>query len=76
MQPPLTCSLDPSKLEYKLDKGKRKVMSRSRHTEPQVIAALKQVQVARTFDDVARKQWSIIYGGGWDLTYGRPLAQI
>jgi putative transposase len=31
-------------------------MSRSRHTEAQMIAALKQVEAGRTVDDVAREQ--------------------
>ena len=31
-------------------------MSRSRHTEAQIIAALKQVEAGRTTDDVAREQ--------------------
>jgi len=30
-------------LEYDLDEGKHKAMSRSRHMEAQIIAALKQV---------------------------------
>jgi hypothetical protein len=31
-------------------------MSRSKHTEAQMIAALKQVEAGRTVDDVAREQ--------------------
>lgn len=30
-------------------------MSRSRHTEAQIIAALKQVEAGRTVDDMARE---------------------
>jgi hypothetical protein len=47
-------------------------MSRSKHTEAQIIAALKQVEAGRTADDVAREQgvskytiyaWKAKYGG-------------
>jgi putative transposase len=47
-------------------------MSRSRHTEAQIIAALKQVEAGRTTDDIAREQgvskhtiyaWKARYGG-------------
>ena len=47
-------------------------MSRSRHTEAQIIAALKQVEAGRRVDDVAREQgvskhtmyaWKSKYGG-------------
>jgi len=47
-------------------------MSRSRHTEAQIIAALEQVDAGRTADDVAREQgvskhtiyaWKSKYGG-------------
>jgi putative transposase len=47
-------------------------MSRSRHTEAQIIAALKQVEAGRTVDDVAREcgvsqatiyTWKSKYGG-------------
>ena len=47
-------------------------MSKSRHTEAQIIAALKQVEAGRTVDDVAREQgvskhtiyaWKAKYGG-------------
>ena len=47
-------------------------MSRSRHTEAQIIAALKQVETGRTTDDVAQEQgvskptiyaWKAKYGG-------------
>ena len=47
-------------------------MSRSRHTEAQIITALKQVEAGRTVDDVAREQgvskhtiyaWKAKYGG-------------
>jgi putative transposase len=47
-------------------------MSRSKHTEAQMIAALKQVEAGRTVDDVAREQgvckptiyaWKARYGG-------------
>ena len=47
-------------------------MSRSRHTEAQIIAALKQVEAGRTTEDVAREQgvskhtiyaWKARYGG-------------
>ncbi len=31
-------------------------MSQSRHTEAQIIAALKQVEAGRTTDDVAREE--------------------
>jgi len=47
-------------------------MSRSRHTEAQIIAALKQVEAGRTTEDVAGEQgvskhtiyaWNAKYGG-------------
>jgi putative transposase len=47
-------------------------MSKSRHTEAQIIAALKQVEAGRTADDVAREcgvskytiyAWKSKYGG-------------
>src|SRR3954471_19600350 len=47
-------------------------MSRSKHTEAQMITALKQVEAGRTVDDVAREQgvskhtiyaWKAKYGG-------------
>jgi putative transposase len=47
-------------------------MSRSRHTEAQIIAALKQVEAGRATEDVAREQgvskhtiyaWKAKYGG-------------
>jgi putative transposase len=47
-------------------------MSRSKHTEAQIIAALKQVEAGRTVDDVARESgvsqatiytWKAKYGG-------------
>ncbi len=47
-------------------------MSKSRHTEAQIIAALKQVEAGRTTEDVAREQgvskhtiyaWKAKYGG-------------
>lgn len=47
-------------------------MSRSKHTEAQIIVALKQVEAGRTVDDVGREQgvskhtiyaWKAKYGG-------------
>ena len=47
-------------------------MSRSKHTEAQIIGALKQVEAGRTVDDVAREcgvsqatiyPWKAKYGG-------------
>lgn len=47
-------------------------MSRSRHTEAQIVTALKQVEAGRTVDDGAREQgvskhttyaWKAMYGG-------------
>jgi putative transposase len=47
-------------------------MSRSKHTEGQIIGALKQVEAGRTVEDVAREQgvskhtiyaWKTKYGG-------------
>lgn len=47
-------------------------MSRSRHTEAQIIAALKQVEAGRTAEDAAREQgvskhtiyaWKAKFGG-------------
>jgi transposase len=46
-------------------------MSRSRHTEAQIIAALKQVEAGRMTEDVAREQGvskHIIYA--WKAKYG------
>jgi putative transposase len=59
-------------LEYDLDEGKGKAMSRRQLTEVQIIGALKQVEAGRTADDVAREQgvskhtiyaWKVKYGG-------------
>jgi putative transposase len=53
-------------------KEKGKAMSKSRHTEAQIIAALKQVEAGRTTEDVARERgvskhtiyaWKAKYGG-------------
>jgi putative transposase len=53
-------------------KERGKAMSKSRHTEAQIIAALKQVEAGRTTEDVAREQgvskhtiyaWKAKYGG-------------
>src|SRR6202034_1753960 len=52
--------------------GEGRRMSKSRHTEAQIIAALKQVEAGRTVDDVAREcsvsqatiyAWKAKYGG-------------
>ena len=46
-------------------------MSKSRHTEAQIIAALKQVEAGRTTEDVAREQGvskHTIYA--WKAKYG------
>ena len=46
-------------------------MSKSKHTEAQIIAALKQVEAGRTTEDVAREQGvskHTIYG--WKAKYG------
>ena len=54
------------------DEGKGKAMSKSRHTEAQMIGALKQVDVGRSVEDVARENgvskhtiyaWKSKYGG-------------
>jgi putative transposase len=54
-------------------------MGRSRHTEAQIIAALKQMEAGRTTDDVAREQgvskhtiyaWKAKYGG-MEVSEGR-----
>jgi hypothetical protein len=34
-------------------------MSRSKHSEAQIITALKEVEAGRTADDVAREYWSV-----------------
>lgn len=50
----LTCP--PESVPIGIRSGRRKgegLMSRSRHTEAQIIAALKQVEAGRTTDDVA-----------------------
>jgi transposase-like protein len=53
-------------------KERGRILSRSRHTEAQMIAALKQVEAGRTVEDVAREQgvskhtvyaWEAKYGG-------------
>jgi putative transposase len=53
-------------------KERRKAMNKSRHTEAQIITALKQVEAGRTAEDVAREQgvskhtiyaWKAKYGG-------------
>ena len=51
-------------------------MSKSRHTEAQIIAALKQVEAGRTVDDVAREcgvSQATIYA--WKAKYRRPGCQ-
>jgi putative transposase len=54
------------------DEGKGNIMSRSRHTEAQIVQALKQVEAGRRVDDVAREcgvsnhtiyAWKAKYGG-------------
>jgi putative transposase len=54
------------------DMKKGAIMSKSRHTEAQIIAALKQVEAGRTADEVARENgvskhtiyaWKAKYGG-------------
>jgi putative transposase len=59
-------------------------MSRSKHTEAQMIAALKQVEAGRTVDDVAREQgvskhtiyaWKAKYGG-MEVSETRRLRQL
>jgi putative transposase len=59
-------------------------MSRSRHTEAQIIAALKQVEAGRRVDDVAREQgvskhtiyaWKAKYGG-MDVTEAQEAKQL
>jgi putative transposase len=54
------------------DEGKGNIMSRSRHTEAQIVQALKQVEGGRRVDDVAREcgvsnhtiyAWKAKYGG-------------
>ena len=54
------------------DEGKGKEMARGRHTEAQIIAALKQVEAGRTAGEVAREvgvsqhtiyAWKAKYGG-------------
>jgi putative transposase len=46
-------------------------MSKSRHTEAQIIAALKQVEAGRTVDDVTR-EFSVSQGTiyAWKAKYG------
>jgi putative transposase len=55
-----------------LDEGKGKAMSRSKHTEAQMIGALKQIEAGRSVEDVAREQgvskhtiyaWKAKFGG-------------
>ena len=65
----------PASAHFGIRFGRRKGearMSRSRHTEAQIITALKQVEAGRTVDDVAREQgvskhtiyaWKAKYGG-------------
>jgi putative transposase len=54
------------------DSGEEQFMSKTRHSEAQIIAALKQVEAGRTADDVAREggvskhtiyAWKAKYGG-------------
>ncbi len=46
--------LNPSVSKYDLDEGKGRTMCRSKHTEAQIIGALKQVEAGRAVEDVAR----------------------
>ena len=59
-------------------------MSKSRHTEAQIIAALKQVEAGRTAEDVAREQgvwkhtiyaWKAKYGG-MEVNEAQRLRQL
>jgi len=59
-------------------------MSRSRHTEAQMIAALKQVEVGRAVEDVAREvgvskhtvyAWKAKYGG-MDVSQAHEAKQL
>jgi len=59
-------------------------MSRSRHTEAQMIGALKQVEAGRAVEDVAREQGvskHTIYGwkakyGGMDVSQAQEAKQL
>jgi len=59
-------------------------MSKSKHTEAQIIAALKQVEAGRTVDDVAREcgvskhtiyAWKAKFGG-MDASEAQKLRQL
>jgi len=59
-------------------------MSKSKHTEAQIIAALKQVEAGRTADDVARENgvskhtiyaWKAKYGG-LEVSEAQRLRQL
>ena len=59
-------------------------MSKSRHTEAQIIASLKQVEAGRTAEDVAREQgvskhtiyaWKAKYGG-MDVSQAQEAKQL
>src|SRR5208337_474588 len=64
--------------------GKGRTMSRSKHTEAQIIAALKQVDAGRAAEDVAREvgvskhtiyAWKAKYGG-MDATQAQEAKQL
>jgi putative transposase len=67
----VTCPLDPQIRKY--DFGfEEEGMSKSKHSEAQIVAALKQVEAGRTADDVAREcgvskhtiyAWKAKFGG-------------
>jgi putative transposase len=68
---PVTCSLFPNTTEYDLAEGKGRSLSRSKHTETETIAALKQVEAGQKVEDVAREvgmSKHTIYG--WKAKYG------
>jgi putative transposase len=68
---PVTCSLFPNTTEYDLAEEKGRSLSRSKHTETETIAALKQVEAGQKVEDVAREvgmSKHTIYG--WKAKYG------
>ena len=71
-------------MKYDFGRTKGERMSKSRHSEAQVIGALKQVEAGRKVDDVAREQgvskhtiyaWKAKYGG-MDVSEAQEVKQL
>jgi putative transposase len=71
-------------MKYDLGRRKGEQMSKSRHTEAQIIGALKQVEAGQKVEDVARERgvskhtiyaWKAKYGG-MDVSEAQEVKQL